>query len=124
MQARITIACSGHERVKAMLGLYAEWSLDVQGRRGCLVVGSAFELSSSDPEVAGRVAKVFKRHETRLKAFVQLGIEDGSIPAHVDGAATARLLLCLMQGMRVLGKTGQTRKSMDSLVGAAMKILA
>lgn len=123
-QARLATAGSGRERLNAVLSLYAEWSHDVQGRRGCLVVGSATELSTSDTEVAARVAAVLRRYEVRLADFVQLGLEDGSIPAHVDGPVAARVLLCVMQGMRVIGKTGRTREDMEGLVGTAMKVLS
>jgi TetR/AcrR family transcriptional repressor of nem operon len=124
LQDRLAKARSGRERVQAVLALYAEYSHDAQGRRGCLVVGSAVELSVSDAEVASRVAGVLECYETRLAEFVQLGLDDGSIPAHVNGPVAARLLLCVMQGMRVLGKTGRTREDMESLVGTAMKVLS
>ena len=117
-------ARSGRSRVQAVLALYAEYSHDAQGRRGCLVVGSAVELSVSDPEVAARVAGVLQRYETRLADFVRLGQDDGSIPAHINGPVAARLLLCVMQGMRVIGKTGRTRQDMESLVETALKVLA
>jgi hypothetical protein len=42
----------------------------------------------------------------------------------VDPAVTGRLLLCLVQGMRVVGKTGPTRKDMLALVDVALKTLA
>lgn len=124
LQGRLAKARSGRGRIQAILALYAEYSHDAQGRRGCLVVGSAVELSTSDPEVAARVAGVLKRYEKRLADFVQLGLEDGSIPAHVDGPVAARLLLCVVQGMRVIGKTGRTREDMESLVETAMKVLS
>ncbi len=124
LQARLAEARSGRERVRAVLALYAGHSHDAQGRRGCLVVGSAVELSTSDADVASRVAGVLSRYEKRLADFVQLGLEDGSIPAHVDGPVAARLLLCIVQGMRVIGKTGRTREDMEGLVEAAMKVLS
>jgi hypothetical protein len=36
---------------------------------------------------------------------------------------TARLLLCVAQGMRVVGKTGRSREEMASLVDSALKLL-
>jgi hypothetical protein len=43
--------------------------------------------------------------------------------SRVDAAVTARLLLCVVQGMRVLGKTGRSREEMASLVDSALKLL-
>jgi TetR/AcrR family transcriptional repressor of nem operon len=51
------------------------------------------------------------------------GQEDGTVSSRVDAAVTARLLLCVVQGMRVLGKTGRSREEMASLVDSALKLL-
>ena len=124
VQTRLATARTGRERIQALLGLYAEWSHDAQGRRGCLVVGSAVELSASDAEVAVRVAGVLARYEKRLAGFVEAGLEDGSVPPQVDGPAAARVLLCVMQGMRVIGKMGRTRADMEDMVETAMKVVS
>jgi TetR/AcrR family transcriptional regulator, transcriptional repressor for nem operon len=116
-------AHTGRERVRAVLAVYAEASHGSHGRRGCLVVGSAVDLASSDPEMAKRVADVLKGHEKRLADFIRQGQEDGSIPTRVDAESTARLLLCVVQGMRVLGKTGRSHNEMLDVVERAMKLL-
>jgi hypothetical protein len=46
-----------------------------------------------------------------------------SIPADIDGRVAARLMLCLLQGMRVIGKTGRSRKEMMAVADGAMKLL-
>jgi TetR/AcrR family transcriptional regulator, transcriptional repressor for nem operon len=114
---------TGREKVKAMLTVYAESSCGKAGRQGCLVVGSAVDLATSDPEMAKRAASVLAGHEKRLAGFIRRGQEDGSICSQVDSAVTARLLLCVVQGMRVLGKTGRSRDEMDGLIDPAMKLL-
>ncbi|MDQ0473688.1 TetR/AcrR family transcriptional regulator [Labrys wisconsinensis] len=116
-------ARTGRDRVRAVLAVYAEASHGSLGRRGCLVVGSAVDLASSDPEMAGRVAEVLAMRERRLADFVREGQADGSIAAGADAAATARLLLCVIQGMRVLGKTGRSPEEMASVVESALKLL-
>src|SRR6202047_4987659 len=114
---------TGRDKVRAILAAYAEYSHGKTGRRGCLVVGSAVDLASSDPEMAKRVAAVLASQERRLVAFIREGREDGSVSSRVDAAVTARLLLCVVQGMRVLGKTGRSREEMASLVDSALKLL-
>ena len=116
-------ARTGRGKVRALLALYAEYSHGKSGRRGCLVVGSAVDLASSDPEMAKRVAAVLASQERRLVEFVREGQEDGSVSSRVDAAATARLLLCAAQGMRVLGKAGRSREEMVSLIDSALKLL-
>ncbi|AKZ62139.1 TetR family transcriptional regulator [Herbaspirillum hiltneri N3] len=123
LQQAMKAARNGRERVRTLLALYAASSHDDEGRRGCLIVSSAVELAISDPEIAERVARSLDVHEKRLVQFIRQGQEDGSIAAHVEAATTARLLLCVLQGMRVIGKTGRGKKEMNSLIDKAMKVL-
>jgi AcrR family transcriptional regulator len=116
-------ARTGHDKVKAVLRVYAENSHGKAGRQGCLVVGSAVDLATSDPEMAKRATSVLAGHEKRLAGFIWQGQEDGSISSKINPAVTARLLLCVVQGMRVLGKTGRSQAEMDSLIDPAMKLL-
>ncbi|GLU34496.1 TetR/AcrR family transcriptional regulator [Trinickia caryophylli] len=116
-------AQTGRECVRAMLEVYAEYSQGKSGRRGCLVVGSAVDLASSDPEMAKRVAAALGAHEKRLASFIRQGQEDGSISPAIDVAATALTLLSVLQGMRVLGKTGRSRDEVAGLVESALRLL-
>ena len=114
---------TGRDKVRAILAVYAEYSHGKTGRRGCFVVGSVVDLASSDPEMTKRVAAVLASQERRLVEFIREGQEDGSVSSRVDAAVTARLLLCVVQGMRVLGKTGRSREEMSSLVDSTLKLL-
>jgi len=87
------------------------------------VVGSATEFSTFDAEVAGRVTAALRKNEALLTGLISAGQADGSISRKVDRRATARLMLCVLQGMRIIGKTGRTRAEMSELVGVAMKLL-
>ena len=55
--------------------------------------------------------------------MIRAGQADGSIAKGVDATTTSRALLAMIQGMRVLGKTGRKRESMMAVVGIAMKLL-
>jgi len=123
LQQALKPADTGRERVRALLALYASSSYEAEGRRGCFIVSSAVELSISDPDIAGRVAQSLDIHEKRLTLFIRQGQEDGSISTHVEAATTARLLLCVLQGMRVIGKTGRSKKEMNNLIDSALKVL-
>jgi AcrR family transcriptional regulator len=113
----------GRERLRNVLLSYVEHSQGSEGRRGCLVVGSAVELSACDPVIAARVKAQLEANERFIAALIREGQADGSIPRDVAAADTARLMICITQGLRVVGKA---RLSLDGerLVGAAMKLLA
>ncbi|MFL5239424.1 MAG: TetR/AcrR family transcriptional regulator [Rhizomicrobium sp.] len=113
---------NGRERVRNMLLSYIEHSQGSEGRRGCLVVGSAVELAAIDPVIAARVGAQLKTNETFIAGLIREGQADGSIPGHVEANDTARLMICLTQGLRVVGKA---RLPLDGerLIGVAMKLL-
>ena len=114
---------TGRERLRRLLAFYAESSQGRQGRQGCLVVESAAELSFFDEDVAERVTTALGRNEALLAGLIREGQEDGSLAAHIDSEDAARMLLCLVQGMRVVGKTGRRRQDMLAVVDTALKAL-
>jgi AcrR family transcriptional regulator len=114
---------NGRDKVSRMLRFYAEASHGDNGRRGCLVVGTAIELAVYDADAAERVDRSMARSEALFDSLIREGQTDGSIPQAIDPAATARLLLSVTQGLRVLGKTGPDRDRAFSVVDTAMKLL-
>ncbi|MDE3012103.1 MAG: TetR/AcrR family transcriptional regulator [Pseudomonadota bacterium] len=108
---------SARERLEAVLALYARQSQGEEGRQGCLVVATAIELSVTEPVIAQRVLASWQRTERVLLRLLKEGAQDGSIPERADPAATARTLLCLLQGMRIVGKGSE-------MAGPAMERVA
>ncbi|MDZ5647198.1 TetR/AcrR family transcriptional regulator [Nitrospirillum sp. BR 11828] len=123
LRAALEGAPTGRAKIKAVLDFYADSSHGADGRRGCLVVAGAVDLATADPEVAARVTGALHLNEGRLAGFVAEGQADGTVAPHLDPMATARLLLCVLQGMRVVGKTGRDRAEMAPLADNALKLL-
>jgi TetR/AcrR family transcriptional regulator, transcriptional repressor for nem operon len=115
---------SGHQKLRAALLFYVELSHGAEGMQGCLVVSTAVELASTDLEIAKRVRASFRRRQEFLATLILQGHKDGSIGRHVDPSASAWLMLFLFQGLRVVGKTGVTRKQLSAVVNSAMKTLS
>ncbi|UFZ07745.1 TetR/AcrR family transcriptional regulator [Bradyrhizobium ontarionense] len=116
-------ARTGRERVAAVLKSYAETSHGETGRTGCLVIGTLMEFAGSDPALRERLTKILATHEARLLRFLREGHADGSIAARIDPEATARLLLCVIQGMRVVGKSGRRQAEMAAICIEALRLL-
>jgi TetR/AcrR family transcriptional repressor of nem operon len=106
-----------------VLFFYADSSCGVEGKRGCLLVSSATDLATFDPEIERRISAGFLHVEMLMARLIKKGQQDGSIPTTIDSGATARLMLCVVQGMRVIGKTGRTRAEMKQAADVAMKLL-
>ena len=123
LAALIDAQPSGFDKLQALLDDYVEQSCGVEGRRGCLVVGSATELATFDAEMAGQVTAALQRNEARLLALIRLGQADGSISTELDAEVAALTLLCLLQGFRVVGKTKRSRAKMQAAADQALRLL-
>ncbi len=123
LRAALASYASGRDKIQAALLFYVGLSHGEVGVRGCLTISTAVELSTSDPEIANRAGDVFKRRETHLTELIKQGQADGSISPDYAPEGTARLLLCVLQGMRVVGKTGRSEQELLSVVEAAMRTL-
>lgn len=118
------VSGTGRDRIAAVLELYAQLSQGPSGQRGCLVVATAVELSLHDPDIARRVVASWQSTEALLCELLRQAEEDGSIVIQEDRQAVARSLLCLMQGMRLLGKSEvHGRAGFKSIVQQAMKMI-
>ena len=123
LRERLDAEQSGRDKLRALLQFYAESASDSEGRRGCLVVTSAAELASLDAEIAVKVRAALRRAETALCDLVRLGQADGSIRTGRDPDAVAGALFCLIQGLRVVGKTGRTKREMLAVASQADALL-
>jgi TetR/AcrR family transcriptional regulator, transcriptional repressor for nem operon len=111
---------NGRDKLRRLLEFYADASCGEEGLRGCLVVGTATELAIADDDAAERVRRSMAAMEAHAFGVIQEGLEDGSIAPTIDGRATARLMVSILHGMRLVGKTGRSREEMTSMVEAAM----
>jgi TetR/AcrR family transcriptional regulator, transcriptional repressor for nem operon len=90
--------------VRELVRAYAEDSINDQRRRGCMVVNAAVEVMARDPQVARRVEASWDNLETALASALTRARAQGELASDRDPRALARLLLVVMQGMRVLGR--------------------
>ena len=123
LRKAVSMGKSGRDKLHAALLFYVGLSLGAEGLQGCLTIGTAVNLTSFDAEIAQQVDAVFRRREAYLAELLRQGQADRSVAASIDCESTARLMLCLLQGLRVVGKTGRTSKELRAVAQAAMKIL-
>ncbi|MGW6137277.1 TetR/AcrR family transcriptional regulator [Streptomyces sp. NPDC055140] len=91
--------------VRALVRRFAaEATTDERRLTGCFATNTATELAPHDTAAARRVERSWEHVETLLRATLTRAQAQGELPADRDPRALARLLLVLMQGMRVVGK--------------------
>ncbi len=102
--------------VRTCLAGYVDRTSGIAGKRGCLVVATAMELAAHDPEVEQRIRRFFTTMEARLTGALVRAQAAGQLADGVEPATAARLLVCLVEGMRVVGKTGSDRAVSQAVV--------
>ena len=108
---------------EALIG-YARRAAEQSGRRGCLVTAAAMEMMPEDAEVGALIQRMFRRMQDLFAAAVIRAQAAGEISRELDERAIARMLLCTIQGLRVLGKTGPSEQDMAEVVDTAMRALS
>ena len=81
----------------------AEAALD-GSRKGCLLVNTALEMAARDPEIAAAVGGALAEMERFFADMIRAGQARGEIGTGIDPDETARTLLTLMAGLRVLAR--------------------
>jgi TetR/AcrR family transcriptional repressor of nem operon len=91
--------------VRSVVRRYATEAADEQLRvNGCLVTNTASELAPHDAAAARHVERNWDQLEAVLHSALIRAQAQGELPADRDPLTLARMLLVLMQGLRVVGK--------------------
>lgn len=115
-------AQNGRAGIAALLGLYARLSQGDEGKLGCLWVAGITELPQFSQ--AGDVLRTqMARRRHLLTGLVARGHADGSISTPSAPETAADLILALLSGMRVLGKSGAFTANADAFIALALKVL-
>ena len=108
--------------VEAILGLFdeaIEVALDSETRMGCLLVNTALELSPHDAEISEIVENSFAEMEAFFCRKLAEGVKSGEIAETVEPIDTARALLSLFIGLRVLARSRPNEAVLRSIVHQA-----
>jgi TetR/AcrR family transcriptional regulator, transcriptional repressor for nem operon len=106
--------------LRAYLAGYVDRTSGANGRRGCLLVATAMELAGQDVEAGRRVAGFFKAMETRVAAALSAAKTAGQLADGVDPSSAARILVCFVEGLRVVGKTAPARITSQATADALL----
>jgi TetR/AcrR family transcriptional repressor of nem operon len=91
--------------VRSVVRRYATEASDDQLRvNGCLVTNTASELAPHDAAAARHVERNWDQLEAVLHSALIRAQAQGELPADRDPLTLARMLLVLLQGLRVVGK--------------------
>jgi TetR/AcrR family transcriptional regulator, transcriptional repressor for nem operon len=120
MDAELDPRRAAVDGLRACLAGFAERASGANGRRGCMLVATAMELAARDAQVERRVSGYFKTMEAKLTAAFSRAQAAGELADGVEPAATARVMICMAAGLRVMGKTVPDRATTQATVDALL----
>lgn len=109
--------------VRALVERYASEAGDDSGRRGCFIVNTAVEVAPHDRQAARRVAASWDYLEAALTSALIRAQAQGELAPGRDPRALARLLLVLLQGIRVVGKVSAEPRRLRDAATQALALL-
>ncbi len=122
--ARLATETSPRAAILAVFGEVIEGALAGDGRKGCLLVNTALELSAHDEEVADIVAQGLVEMETFFADQLIRAKAAGEVPEHVRPDETAKALLALLVGMRVFTRARPERALLTAVAAQAQALIS
>ena len=98
-------------------------SINDRERKGCFLVNSALDVAPHQKELGAIIAKQFGEIEAFFKRCILAAQADGTAPHGVDANDTARLLLGVLLGVRVLARSAPNRSLLEGAVRPALALL-
>ena len=106
--------------LRAYLAGYVDRTSGANGRRGCLLVATAMELAGHDADVDRRIRRFFKSMESRVAEALSRARAAGTLAHGVEPSNAAHILVCFVEGLRVVGKAGATRITSQATADALL----
>ncbi|MCC8400448.1 TetR/AcrR family transcriptional regulator [Paraburkholderia sp. MMS20-SJTN17] len=120
---RLSAPVEPEQALREALLHYARVACALSGQRSCLITNTTLEMQPGDEELRARVAAIQRRMATLLAAAVIRGQSSGAFDSTLDEKAAGEFLLCLMQGLRVMGRVAQGEDALTGIVDVAMRAL-
>lgn len=100
-----------------------EGSLCAKERRGCFIGNAMSELAGRCPETARKTCSQMMAVEGAFYRALVRGKKAGEIRDRRDLRAVARFLYSSMQGLRLMAKATQDRKTLEDVVRVTLSVL-
>ncbi len=102
---------------------YTRVNLSLADRHGCFITNTALELLPDDRVLRPYVESALQRIATQFSLAIARGQQAGQFDRALDAEDVGRFLLCMVQGIRVLGKTDMDEAALASIVDMALRAL-
>ncbi len=121
--ARLERDCSPKQAILTFIAETIDHALTAADGRGCLLVNTAMELPPEDHELAALIWRYLGEIQGFFERSLIAGQSAGEIPKALNAAETARLLLAVILGLRVLARTQPKRELLEGAVAPVLALL-
>jgi TetR/AcrR family transcriptional regulator, transcriptional repressor for nem operon len=111
------------DAIRRFFAEVVDHSISDRERKGCFLVNSALEVAPHQRELGAMIAKQFGEIEAFFKRCILAAQADGTAPRGLDASDTARLLLGVLLGVRVLARSVPNRSLLEGAVRPALALL-
>lgn len=109
--------------IEKFFDLLIEQSLTDIDKKGCFLVNTALDLPNHDADIQETVRKGLKGTESFFEQQIKLGIKTGTMSKSIDAKVTAKGLLALLIGLRVLARGVYDQASIQMVKTQAINLI-
>lgn len=120
---RVESTVSPAEAIAVFLNGSVERSLSDTRHRGCFLVNSALDATARDPDIRDVVAREITAMEEFFLRTLTAARKEGTVASDLDVAESAKLLLSVVLGIRVLARVRPDRALLAGAAAHALKTL-
>lgn len=123
--ARYVAAFDGDGPVRELLRAWLEAMVapDADEPRGCLMINTATELGTDDPEATKRVHAAFESNTEIIATLLSRGVASGELRADLDVRPTADLVFTIIIGLRVRVRADYDPRDLGTAIDRALGTL-
>jgi TetR/AcrR family transcriptional repressor of nem operon len=121
--ARLERTLPPKEAVNFFIAEIVERSLNDPERRGCMLVNAAAEIAPHDAEFGREISSRLDELQGFFRRMIAKARADGSVPKERDPSETARLMLGVVLGIRVLARAKPDRALLEGIARSALALL-
>ena len=99
--------------------LYFRYTIDMASSgnfNACLLINTAVEKKGLNEAINDLTLKYLSLQEKSFYNCLEAAQKNGEIPKHKDIELLAKYLMCFLEGINVMGRTGPTKKSLELLL--------
>lgn len=121
LKERLTADLPPRQALREALLHYTKVSANLSERHGCFITNAVIELLPGDHALRSHIESTLKRIATQFSLAIARGQQAGEYDRRLDAEEVGHFLLCIVQGIRVLGKSDMNEAELASIVDIALR---